>query len=391
MLVEQTKKQQKQYDRAKKKEEKKRDATLFWAKLFKKKINPQDTRTLQIHKNVTNGISCYIASAYLNEGANISDIQTMMEDVENQRYVYKGMMAGADNACGIIESNIPLSEILASPEGNTTLLEMISKENAVEVRNQYYQKIGEPVEPLENHMLYWGKPDFVLGTITRDPKGKFSYYSDIMPDIEEILQKEREEIARKEKMRDKESVEMDLGGGIVIARQDCWLEQGKEIAFAGINSEALYWKYSAVKPMPIEEGKYYIQIGKLQIGKSTTSNPKHNEPLQLITPYVYDNVVLFTEGKKLIQYFIANKYDGLNFALGEIFHTGNLKRLQENQEELESDSKPILVGGITMDENSCVKKATDIPKSIREWLNDNQEEIKKESAKIVKFRQEDRE
>lgn len=364
----------------------KKNLTLFVKKIFKQRISPEDTRTVQAHKGAGGDLDYYISSPYLQDGSNYLSVQTIIEDIENQRYIYKGMLGGANNAVGIIESNVPLSEIVANPDGNTKLLEMISEENALKLCNQYYRKIGEPEEPLKGHSTYFGKPEFILGTITRNKRGKFSYSSNIRQDIEEMLQKEREENIRKESMRVQDNVEIDLGGGMVVARQDCWLERGKKIMFAGVNNEALFWEYSPNNPIPIENGKYYIQIGTLQIGERTIKRTENDEPLKFISPYIYDNVVLCTEGKKLIQYFLNNKYDGLNLALGEIFSTHNLEESKKTSYKLATDSKKsILVGGITLDENASVKKIDDIPETVIEELARFSKEHKQEITTDIYF------
>lgn len=170
-IIEITNKTRKEYNKMKKQESLKQKWTLLKAKLLKRGISPDDSRTLQAHKD-SQGLlrDYYISNTYLQNGASYTCVNAIMEDIENNRFIYRGMLQGADNAIGIIESNVPLSEIVASPDGNIKFQEMLLAENSAKVRNQYYRKIGEKQEPLENHSTYFGKPDFVLGTILKGKK-----------------------------------------------------------------------------------------------------------------------------------------------------------------------------------------------------------------------------
>ena len=127
-----------------------------------------------------------------------------------------------------------------------------------------------------------------------------------------------------------------------MARQDCWLQQGNGIKFDGINMEALFYEYDPQKPIKTNDDKY-VYIGNLQIGESKAVNQGKNEPIQFVSPFSYDDVVLWTDGKNLIQYFLDNKFAGLNLTLGEIFTTSNV------QEKHTNDPMKI-IGGVTLDE-----------------------------------------
>ncbi len=385
-IIKRNPREERNYERLKKKEEFKRDFTLLIAKLLKKQIDPEDTRTIQKHIGAGGGINYYVQNNYLQGTANFTNVQTIIEDNENNRYVYKGMITGANNAMGVIESNVPLRDIVASPYGNIEFLKMISEENAMKMCHEYYQKIGEPTKPLDNHSTYFGKPDFVLGTILKDDKGKFSYSSNIQQDIEEILKKDRKNKERNKLMRDEDSVELDLGGGMVVAKQDCWINPGKNISFGGINNEALYWKYMPDLPIAIENGKYYIQIGTMQIGESKST--KKDNIVQFINPYIYENVVIYTKGKKLIQYFLNNKLDGLNLTLGEIVNTYNVEKCKKDASKLNNDvelQNPIIIGGIEIDEYGEVKKCENIPDEVIQEAKSAIEKKKEKNNNIIKF------
>ncbi len=380
------KKEQRKYKQIRRIEEIKKRWTLLKAKLLKSKIDPKDTRTIQLHKDKQGMLRDYcIANSYLKKKSAYMSVDSILEDHQNHRFVYRGLVLGADNAIGILESNVPLSEIVASPNGNTMLEEILSEKNATKVRDQYYQAIGEKLKPLKGHMIYFGKPDFVLGTISVDEKGQYTYSESIKADIEKRLQKEREQDKKKETMRDKESVVIDLGQGMVVSKQNCWLEQGNEIQFAGINKDALYYQYIPKQPIQTEDNKY-VYIGRTQIGKPTKIHQQAGEPIQFVSPDIYADVVLWTEGKNLVQYFLNKKCEGLNFALGEAFTNWNLEQIQRGEEQQR------YLGGLTIDENGECKIIQSIPKSVKEVVETYFEQKGNEQEKntnIIDFRAKD--
>ena len=385
-MIEMNEKEQKKYEKAKRREELKRKWTLLKAKLLKGKISPEDTRTIQAHKDTQGNLrDYYIANPYLQDSATYDSVNPIMEDYENHRFVYRGIMRGADNAIGVLESNIPLSEIVASPNGNIMLQEILSEKNATKVRDQYYQAIGEKLGTSKGHMTHFNKPDFVLGTILTDERGQFTYTHEIAKDIEETLHQEREQLKKEEVMRDKDSVELDLGGGMIVAKQNCWMEQGKGIQFAGINKDALYYQYMPKQPIQTEDNKY-VYIGRTQIGQPTKIHQQAGEPIQFVSPDIYEDVVLWTEGKNLVQYFLDKKFAGLNFALGEAFTNWNLGRVQRGEEQQR------YLGGLTIDEEGECKITQSIPKSVKEVVETYFEQKGNEQEKntnIIDFRAKD--
>lgn len=378
MLTEMIKRSEKEYNKRKKREEFKRKLTLLKAKLLNKGISPDDTRTIQAHISSNEHLKdYYIKNSYLQDGSNYVCVSAIKEDIENNRFVYRGMLSGADNATGVIESNVPLSEIVGSYSGNTIFQKVISKENAEKRRDEYYSKIGEPQERLKGHMTHFGKTDFVVGTILKGKNGKFTYSSEVSQDVEQFLSDEREEDKRKQLMRNKESIEVDIGGGIVVSKQNCWLEQGKKINFAGINMEALYYRFEPEEVMKTDDNKY-AYIGSVQIGEQKKIK-KDDAPIQFVTPFEYGDVVLWTDGKNLTEYFLNKKLAGLNLSLGEIVTVGNLNK--ENDQEGQ-----LFIGGITLDEQGKCKSTKDIPETVREaikeYIKNRQQE---KTSKIIKF------
>ena len=385
-MIEMNEKEQKKYEKAKRREELKRKWTLLKAKLLKGKISPEDTRTIQAHKDTQGNLrDYYIANPYLQDSATYDSVNPIMEDYENHRFVYRGIMRGADNAIGVLESNIPLSEIVASPNGNIMLQEILSEKNATKVRDQYYQAIGEKLGTTKGSMTHFNKPDFVLGKILTDERGQFTYTHEIAKDIEETLHQEREQLKKEEVMRDKDSVELDLGGGMIVAKQNCWMEQGKGIQFAGINKDALYYQYMPKQPIQTEDNKY-VYIGRTQIGQPTKIHQQAGEPIQFVSPDIYEDVVLWTEGKNLVQYFLDKKFAGLNFALGEAFTNWNLGQIQRGEEQQR------YLGGLTIDEDGKCKIIQSIPKSVKEVVETYFEQKGNEQEKntnIIDFRAKD--
>lgn len=385
-MIEMNEKEQKKYEKAKRREELKRKWTLLKAKLLKGKISPEDTRTIQAHKDTQGNLrDYYIANPYLQDSATYDSVNPIMEDYKNHRFVYRGIMRGADNAIGVLESNIPLSEIVASPNGNIMLQEILSEKNATKVRDQYYQAIGEKLGTSKGHMTHFNKPDFVLGTILTDERGQFTYTHEIAKDIEETLHQEREQLKKEEVMRDKDSAELDLGGGMIVAKQNCWMEQGKGIQFAGINKDALYYQYMPKQPIQTEDNKY-VYIGRTQIGQPTKIHQQAGEPIQFVSPDIYEDVVLWTEGKNLVQYFLDKKFAGLNFALGEAFTNWNLGQIQRGEEQQR------YLGGLTIDEDGKCKIIQSIPKSVKEVVETYFEQKGNEQEKntnIIDFRAKD--
>lgn len=150
--------------------------------------------------------------------------------------IYKGELLSPPpkNTIGVIQFKVQLSEIVSHYDG--MFQKILSQQNAEKRRDEYYSKIGESQERLEGHITYFGKPDFVLGTILKEKNGKFTYSSEVSQDIEQFLFDEREE--------DK-----------------------------------------------------YAYIGSAQIGEATAKK-QDSGPIQFIRPFEYEDVVLWTDGKK---------------------------------------------------------------------------------------------
>ena len=301
VLIERTKKEEKEYNKQVKREAFLKKLTLLKSKLLKKKLDPKDTRTVQAHPDNQGRMrNYYISSPYLQNGESFDLVVPIIEDEENKRYVYSGILMGAKNASGVIEFDAPISEIMANPNANLKFQEIISKDNALKTCLEYYQKIGVQVSPEES---LFSKPKFVLGNLKKNKNGEYEYVTSIDEDIEKKLEEEREDEKQAELLIDEDSVEINLGGGLVVARQDCWMNQdGVNIKFVGTNREALYYEFTPGKPIKTDDGKY-VYIGKLQLGENKVVNQGPNNPIQFVNPLQFEDVVLWTEGESLIQYF----------------------------------------------------------------------------------------
>lgn len=372
-----------QYELKRKREEFKRSTALLKAKLLKENLPADDDKTIQLHKD-SQGLTgnYYISNSYLQNRRNMAyrNVNLILEDNKNGRYVYTGTVQEPYCAIGVIETNLRLDEIVASPEGNLVFEQFISEENTKKACEDYYQKIGETLMPVREEMSsFLGKPKFVLGSIYKLDNGKFTVSQSVSDDIEQMLETEREESKRMALMREKDSVEIEIGSDIIVSEQDCWLQQSKNMKFVGINQEALYYEYSPGKPEKTADGKY-VYMGDLKIGKSRVVNKGSQEPLQFVKAFNMEDVVFCTNGKNLIEYFLQNKLDGLNFELGKAFSVSNLKKRREK------DGITYL-GILGLDEEgNCIIREDEIPENVQIAINNIKARSQENtSEKIVPF------
>lgn len=195
-----------------------------------------------------------------------------------------------------------------------------------------------------------------------------------------MLDREREEVKKDKSMRREDFVKIDLGNGVVVAEQDCWLEQGKGLKYAGINQDALLYEFSPEKQLQTKDKKYHVYIGDVQIGEGHKNSENSGEFNQYVRPYTYKDAVLWTEDNNLVQYFLNKKFDGLNFALGNIFANENVKRAMEEE-------KCGYMGGVTISaEGECKKSEKETPEAVKEVVEEylTQRENRNED-KIIKF------
>ena len=301
----------------------------------------------------------YISDSKSESKAKFISVVKIKEDYEKHIFIYQGVVLGANNAIGILESNIPLDEIVSNLEGNLKFQEMLSEEYASMARDIYYKKIGESLELPKNHYTYFTKPTFALRTFLKLEDGHYTFKNEISNQTEEMLKKEREEVHRKEMLTNKDFVTHDFGGGMVQAIKDCWMYQEKNsFSFNGINKDALYYQY---KPLFLQKmADKYVYIGPVQLGTSTSQ--KDNKVIQIVNPYVFPNVVLWTERKNLIEYFMEEKYNNLNFTLGEMLTN---EWIENSKKGLKDQS---YIGGLVIDENGLVKNVDTTPEVVKEFV-----------------------
>lgn len=366
----------KEYEKRKRKEQFKRKMNLLKLRILRKKIPENDPDTIQAHKDgVGEYRDYYIQNQYLQEGIGFTCVHVVSEDPEKQKYIYIGLIQSADNAEGLLELNVPLSEVIASVNGNLMLQETLRKERTILARNTYYEQIGEETEPLENHILYFGKPAFPVGRIEKDKNGKYSIIDSISTEMSDLLEKIKKDKETTQAMQEKDFVEIDLGGGIVVATQECWLEPGKGIQFGGINEEALRYKFQGEKSIPSSDKKY-AYIGDVTIGKATTRNEEDGK-IQFITPTMYRNVVFWSDNQNIIQYFLEKKFAGLPEALGQMFTELNILGAEENNEL-------IYIGGIKIDKEGKCQMTKEVPDTIKE-VTKEQKRKATENRTVIKF------
>lgn len=370
-----TKKAEKEYNRRKRLERFKNKINMLRLRLFGKSIPSNDKNTLQAHRDGEGQYrDYYIENGYLQEGTGYTCVREILADSINQKYIYIGLVQGADNAEGVLESNIPLHEIVANINGNIALQEILSKSKATAARSRYYDRIGEEEEPLENHYLYFGKPGFPLGRIEKGPNGKFKIIDESTQEVEAILEGMREEDEEIEAMQETDSIEFNLGKGLVVAKQDCWLEPGKGIQFGGINSSAIQYEFIGGKSIKTSDGKY-AYIGEVKLGRGKTKQLEDGK-IKFITPSTHRNVVVWSDKNNIIQYFLEKKFAGLVQALGETFTDLSLSSAQV-------EDGISYIGGITLDEEGKCNRTKEIPESVKEAIRKEKKEA--EQSNIISF------
>ena len=89
-------------------------------------LSPNDPNTIQARRDGEGNMrDYYILTPGLQKGIAYNAVLPITEDYENHYFAYRGLIPGADNAIGIIESNIPLNEIVADIYGNKLLQDML--------------------------------------------------------------------------------------------------------------------------------------------------------------------------------------------------------------------------------------------------------------------------
>lgn len=328
---------------------------LIWKN--KRKILDKE-KTIQVHKDINGELRDYYISDPTSESkAKYLSVVKLKEDYEKQHFVYRGVVSAANNAFGILETNCPIEEIVSTLAGNLCLQEILGEEYSSKARDRYYTKINESLELPENHYTYFTKPTIALGSIAKKENGDFVISETVSIEVEEKLKKEREEANRKKALTNKEFIVMDFGDGMMQVKEDCWLSKEDKMVYCGINKEALYYRYKPDFSKKLNDGTY-VYIGILQLGEGKGEKRAEDNVIELVKPYNYQHVVIWTNKLQLVEYFMNKKFDHLNFALGSLFTLQNIK-----QAKVGPNNQKIL-GGIGTNVEGLVETTFAIPENI---------------------------
>ena len=367
---------QKEFDRNQKKESNRLKRLLFFSKIFNKKIKSDNKITIQKHPDAGGRFSYYVASPYLQDSTGFSNVLEFV--TKDGRYGYKGVVGGADNAIGVIESNVPLEEIVASPYGNEVFFKMLSESNAKKTRDEYYKKNGLSTERIEGHMTYFANPIFVLGTITKDEKGKYSFNQYIGEDIEEKLYKEREKNEKRKGLRNPNDIYME-SGSMVIPYEGCEIYNGSNgLGIKGVNSEGIAYSYDIFRTVKTDDG--ILSIGNVEVGYD--DKEKHENEISKYNPEnMYYNVAIWSQTDNLIKYCIRQDECGFVKAIGDLITIDKL-------EDLSKEGIMELGGIILNQEGTCLtvdKFPPDVAGAIQQYLENRD----KGNSKILQFPKKD--
>lgn len=347
--------------------------------LKRKKLSPDDTETIQKHPNATGDFDYYIKSETLTSKASFRQVGAIIEDYEDSHFVYYGYSSGADGAVAVLETNVPLDTIIASPDGNAKLREMLEEEYASRKRDEYYNQIGEETKPYKSRNSFQGKPDFPLGTLMLNKQGFYEITDKVSQEVSEMLATDLEKRRKSELLRSQSYVEKDFGGGMVLVNMDCWLDQREKLAYAGINMDALYYRFVPEKMLPTTDG-LFAYFGKVTLGEKKAAKEENSKTMKVINPFNYSNVVIWTKKEQLVEYFLNKKYANLTQVLGEIFAFSNLETA-----ELGAYREKYL-GGVTIDEEGICKKETVIPETVKRLAEEYYEQ-QNQKSNVINFQQ----
>ena len=356
-----TKEQERARERQIKIEKFKQRWTMFVARFKKDGIPTNDPRTIQTYDKGNGFKSYYIANAYLQ--GTTGTFESVSEDYRDGKYFYRGCVSGADNAIGILESNVPMQELLKSPYGNALLQQVLKKENMEARRNAYYVSIGEKTELQEGEYSFLRRPTFPMGKITRNADGSFTYEESASQEVLERIHTEREIEADEESMIGISSAQINKAG-IVLAKETCGIERDAEngvIIYKGINDSALDYSFIPDGHPLKTQDNFYVYIGDVEIGKRTARKTEEDGILRFVSPYRHENIVFWSKEKSLLE-LMHNGVDGLNFALGSIFSEMNIANAEK---EALVNETAIFAGGILLYENGECQRTKVPPPSVK--------------------------
>lgn len=222
--------------------------------------------------------------------------------------------------------------------------------------------------------MYFANPIFVLGTIIKDEKGKYSFNQSIGEDIEEKLYKEREINNKIEKLQNPNDIDIK-SGTTVTPYEGCEIYNGSNgLGIKGVNSEGIAYSYDIFRTVKTEDG--ILSIGNLEVGYDATET-RENEISKYNPENMYYNVAIWSQSDNLIKYCI--KQDQCEFvkAIGRLITVDRLEDLRK-EEIME-------LGGIILNqEGTCLivdKFPPDVEGAIQEYLENRD----KGNANILQF------
>ncbi len=345
--------------------------------LKRKTLSPDDTETIQKHPNAVGSFDYYIKNPSIKTKAVFRKVTPVIEDVEKHHFAYYGYSDGANNAVAVLETNVSLDTIVRSPDGNAKLREMLEEEYASHKRDEYYNQIGEETDPYKGHHSFYGKSDFPLGTLKLNEQGSYEITDEVSQEVLEMLATDLEKRRKSELLKSQSYVEKDFGGGMVEVNMDCWLDQREKLAYAGINMNALYYRFVPEKMLPTTDG-LFAYFGNLTLGEKSSSKEEKTNTIEIINPFNYSKVIVWTKKEQLMEYFLNRKYANLTAVLGEIFAFGNIETA-----ELGANSEKYL-GGVTIDEEGICRKENVIPETVKELAKEYYEQ-QNQKSNIIDF------
>ena len=272
--------------------------------------------------------------AHFNASQKIKEIQ---KEDGSKSILYLGLVSGAGNAVGIIETEVPLEEIAKTKQGTDILVKMLSDDYAMGKAYKAWDEEGIEYSKLSTSGYAINKPLFFVGRI----KGTQTFELDenITPEVsEEILR--REEDARKEqKRRNKEDLKFAdiFGNTLYIGETRCYRNQTTfKTEYCGVNDEGLRYKYSTPKKIS-EKGDPYIYMGTLHIGRPTESNIGDNGV------NTYSKIVIQLQNPIDVVFVEDSLF--AHQALGKMFSERNVKKQKDFQ------NGPCYLGKVITDED----------------------------------------
>ncbi len=309
----------------------KRKASNILKRITNSKISSNDQYTIQGKANGKEHTDYYIENPLLQYALgnpSYCSVRVLHKNEEKNIYVYIGVVKGADNAIGMLQTDKPIEEILSSPQGNDLLTQILQKDYAEKQLQASWKEQG--IVENEKDIRFF-QPSFNLGNIS-SKHNYFEISSEITPEIKKLLETEKEKAGKiQERISEKDVLfkngEMVIGNAYI---ERILNNKSNAKNYKGSNSRAVPYTYSNVKLLKQTDNSYFY-IGKL----STGNNKKTNESKKIISlennEMVYNNTVI--ELPKPLDVIITEYHLEINSAIGQAFSDDNLKSHTEALED----------------------------------------------------------